>query len=133
MGLILWFERLQGQGMISFIHLGKNLKAAEFSCYEDVILDACCQNIASSDEIWHLVVEMSVLLVTCIHGSNPRSSWYASFVFCCFFLKSAMCFFQQCLVNSEMINEYLKYIRDDVMNGRCIIQIKNVYISQPKV
>lgn len=71
-----WSPEVKGQGMISFIHLGKNVKAAEFSWYEDVILDTCCQNIASSDEIWHLVVEMSVLLVTCIHGSNPRSSWY---------------------------------------------------------
>ena len=51
-----WFESLQGQGMISFIHLGKNVKATEFSWYEDVILDTCCQNIASSDEIWDPVV-----------------------------------------------------------------------------
>ena len=34
-----------------------NGKAAEFSWYEDVILDACCQNIASSNEIWNPVVE----------------------------------------------------------------------------
>ena len=94
-----WFESLQGQGMISFIHLGKNVKAAEFSWYEDVILDTCCQNIASSDEIWHLVVEMSVLLVTCIHESNPRSSWYASLVCCCFCLNSIMSCFKWCLVN----------------------------------
>lgn len=64
--------------MISFIHLAKNLNAAEFGVYEDVILDACCQNIASADEIWYQVVEMSVLLVTCIQQSNPRSPWYAS-------------------------------------------------------
>lgn len=62
--------------MISFIHLAKNVNAAELSWYEDVILDACCQNIASSDEIWHLVVEMSVVLLTSIQRSNPRSSWY---------------------------------------------------------
>lgn len=62
--------------MVSFIHIGKNVNTAELGRFEDVILDACCQNIASSDEIWHLVVEMSILLVTCIHRSNPRSIWY---------------------------------------------------------
>ncbi|KAL6977440.1 hypothetical protein U1Q18_026239 [Sarracenia purpurea var. burkii] len=62
--------------MSSFIHLAKNVNAAELSWYEDVILDACCQNIASSDEIWHLVVEMSVVLLTCIQRNNPRSPWF---------------------------------------------------------
>lgn len=66
----------QGQGMISFIHLSKNVNAAEIGWYDDVILDACCQNIASSDdEIWQYVVEMSVLLVTSTQKSNPRSIW----------------------------------------------------------
>lgn len=67
---------LQGQGMISFIHLSKNANAAEIGGYADAILDACCQNIASDDEIWHYVVEMSVLLVALIQKSNPHSSWY---------------------------------------------------------
>lgn len=62
--------------MISFIYLAKNVKAAEVGGYADVILDACCQNIASDDEIWHYVVEMSVLLVNLTQKSNPRSSWY---------------------------------------------------------
>ena len=62
--------------MVSFIHIGKNVNAAELGLYEDVILDACCQNIASDDETWHLVVEMSVLLVTCFQQRNPRSPWY---------------------------------------------------------
>ncbi|XP_052187389.1 uncharacterized protein At2g39910 isoform X2 [Diospyros lotus] len=70
-----WSPEVKGQGMISFIHLAKNVNAAELSWYEDVILDACCQNIACSDEIWHLVVEMSVALLSCIQRSNPRSSW----------------------------------------------------------
>ncbi|CAL5404606.1 unnamed protein product [Camellia sinensis] len=70
-----WSPEVKGQGMISFIHLAKNVNAAELSWYEDVILDACCQNIVSSDEIWHLAVEMSVALLTCIQASNPRSSW----------------------------------------------------------
>ncbi|XWS10353.1 hypothetical protein CRYUN_Cryun39dG0069900 [Craigia yunnanensis] len=39
------------------------------------MLDACCQNIASTDEIRQYVVEMSVLIVTCIQRDNPRSSW----------------------------------------------------------
>lgn len=62
--------------MISFIYLAKNVKAAEVGGYADVILDASCQNIASDDEIWHYVVEMSVLLVNLTQKSNPRSSWY---------------------------------------------------------
>lgn len=61
--------------MISFIHLGKNVNAADIGGYGDAILDACCQNIASEDEIWHYVVEMSVLLVTLTQQNNPRSSW----------------------------------------------------------
>ncbi|KAK6234293.1 hypothetical protein QUC31_006699 [Theobroma cacao] len=71
-----WSPEVKGQGMISFIHVAKNVNAPELGWYGDVILDACCQNIASSDEIWLYVVEMSVLLVTCIQGDNPRSSWF---------------------------------------------------------
>lgn len=71
-----WSPEVKGQGMISFIHIAKNVKAAELGLYGDVILDACCQNIASADEIWQYVVEMSVLLITCIQGDNPRSSWF---------------------------------------------------------
>lgn len=62
--------------MNCFIHLAKNVNATEISWYEDVILDACCQNIACSDEIWQHVVEMSVLLVSITQRSNPRSQWY---------------------------------------------------------
>lgn len=61
--------------MISFSHLARNVNAAELLWYEDVILDACCQNIASDDEIWYHVVEMSVLLVSFTQKSNPRSPW----------------------------------------------------------
>ncbi|KAF3947895.1 hypothetical protein CMV_026042 [Castanea mollissima] len=39
-----WFVT-QGQGMISFIHLAKNVNAAELGSYGDVILHVCCQNI----------------------------------------------------------------------------------------
>ncbi|KAM1126183.1 hypothetical protein ACFX2B_040893 [Malus domestica] len=71
-----WSAEIKGQGMISFIHIAKNVNAAELGWFQDVILDACCQNIASSDEIWELVVEMSVLIVTCTQQSNPRSPWF---------------------------------------------------------
>lgn len=62
--------------MVSFMHLGKNVDAAELGGYEDVILDACCENIASDDLIWHHVVEASVVLVSLTQKSNPRSPWY---------------------------------------------------------
>lgn len=68
--------------MIVFIHLARNVNAAELGWYEDAILDACCQNIASSDELWHHIVEMSVLMITCMQRSNPRSSWYVLRPFC---------------------------------------------------
>ncbi|KAI7742365.1 hypothetical protein M8C21_025570 [Ambrosia artemisiifolia] len=71
-----WSPEVKGQGMIVFIHLAKHVSCSEFSLYEDVILDACCQNIASSDEIWEHVVEMSVLLVACTQKTNPRSPWF---------------------------------------------------------
>lgn len=64
--------------MIALIHLLKNVDAIELGAYDAVILDACCQNIPSADEIWHLVVEMSVLVVAIAHKNNCCSSWYAS-------------------------------------------------------
>ncbi|GAB2288440.1 hypothetical protein Dimus_022773 [Dionaea muscipula] len=72
-----WSPEVKGQGMLSFIHLGQNVNAAELGGYVDVILDACCNNIVSSDEIWHLAVEMSVLFVTSTQKNNPRSPWFA--------------------------------------------------------
>ncbi|CAE6039926.1 unnamed protein product [Arabidopsis arenosa] len=71
-----WSPEVKGQGMISFIHLAKNVSSGDLGLYGDVVLDACCQNIASDDEIWIYVVELSVLLVTKIHPNNPRSPWY---------------------------------------------------------
>lgn len=68
--------------MISFIHLLKNVSSGgDLGLYGDVVLDACCQNIASDDEIWIHVVELSVLLVTKLHPNNPRTSWCNSFFF----------------------------------------------------
>ncbi|KAK2637321.1 hypothetical protein Ddye_032113 [Dipteronia dyeriana] len=71
-----WSPVVKGQGMVAFIHLAKNVSAADIGLYEYVILDVCCQNIPSADEIWELVVEMSVLLVTCTQRSNSHSSWF---------------------------------------------------------
>ncbi|KAG2309367.1 hypothetical protein Bca52824_029115 [Brassica carinata] len=68
-----WSPQVKGEGMITLIHLAKNVS---FGLYGDVVLDACCQNIASDDEIWNHVVELSVLLVTKLHPDNPRSLWY---------------------------------------------------------
>lgn len=62
--------------MICLAHVGKNVDAAELGGYVDVILDACCQNTASDDEIWNHVVEASVVLVALTQKSNPRSPWY---------------------------------------------------------
>ncbi|KAM3234412.1 putative protein isoform X1 [Capsicum chacoense] len=71
-----WSSEVKGQGMASLIHLAKNVNAAEIGWYEDVILDACCQNIVSDDEIWERAVQLSVLMVTFTQKSNPRSIWY---------------------------------------------------------
>ncbi|KAL1217813.1 hypothetical protein V5N11_009585 [Cardamine amara subsp. amara] len=71
-----WSPEVKGQGMISLVHLAKNVTSGDLGLYGDVVLDACCQNIASDDEIWVHVVELSVLFVTKIHPNNPRSPWY---------------------------------------------------------
>ncbi|CAI0411051.1 unnamed protein product [Linum tenue] len=52
------------------------------------------ENIASADEIWHLVVEMSVLLVSSIHQSNPRSHWYMGLVLLAHFRRLFPLFFK---------------------------------------
>ncbi|KAK3407905.1 hypothetical protein EUGRSUZ_J00246 [Eucalyptus grandis] len=75
-----WSPIVKGQGMISFTHLAKNVNTAELGWYKDPILDACCQNIASDDDIWHPAVEMSVLLVTSTQRDNPRSPCYSRVV-----------------------------------------------------
>ncbi|XP_074308178.1 uncharacterized protein At2g39910 [Silene latifolia] len=75
-----WSPEVKGQGMISFIHVAKHLNAAELGGYGDVILDACRQNVVSSDELWHYAVEMSVLLVTLLQRHNPRSPWFEKLI-----------------------------------------------------
>ncbi|KAF0903871.1 hypothetical protein E2562_029958, partial [Oryza meyeriana var. granulata] len=71
-----WSPEVKEQGMVSFTHIAKNVKATELNLYEDAILDACCQNIPADDELWYRIVEVSVLLLTCTQRSNPRSPWY---------------------------------------------------------
>lgn len=71
-----WSPEVKGQGMIVLVHLAKSLNSAELFWYKDVILDATCRNIAGSEQLWQSVVEMSVTLVTCIEGRNPRGRWY---------------------------------------------------------
>lgn len=105
-----WSPQVKGQGMISFIHLAKNVNAAELGWYEDVILDACFENIASSDEIWDYVVEMSVLLVTCTQQSNPRSSWYEKL------LNEMLSHLERQPRNKERRNAWLKHITP-LLNG----------------
>ncbi|KAJ4792341.1 ARM repeat superfamily protein [Rhynchospora pubera] len=71
-----WSPEVKKQGMFSFIHIANNVSTAEFSLYEEAVLDACCRNIPASDELWHHVVEVSVLLLTYTRKSNPRSPWF---------------------------------------------------------
>lgn len=86
--------------MIVFIHLARNVNVVDLSLYEDVILDACCQNIASADEIWHLVVEMSVLLLTSTQRSNCRSSWYTCYL--CFAFNEFLIAYLDTVAGSHM-------------------------------
>ncbi|KAG8095239.1 hypothetical protein GUJ93_ZPchr0012g20716 [Zizania palustris] len=71
-----WSPEVKEQGMVSFMHIAKNVKVTKLNLYEDAILDACCHNIPSDDELWYQIVEVSVLLLTCSQRSNPRSPWY---------------------------------------------------------
>ncbi|KAL6873847.1 hypothetical protein ACP4OV_013929 [Aristida adscensionis] len=71
-----WSPEVKEQGMLSFMHIAKNVKVTELSLYEDAILDACCQNIPADDQLWYRIVDVSVMLLTCTQRSNPRSPWY---------------------------------------------------------
>uniref|UniRef100_A0A0E0E5S0 Uncharacterized protein n=1 Tax=Oryza meridionalis TaxID=40149 RepID=A0A0E0E5S0_9ORYZ len=71
-----WSPEVKEQGMVSFMHIAKSVKATELNLYEDAILDACCHNIPADDELWYRTVEVFVLLLTCTQRSNPRSPWY---------------------------------------------------------
>ncbi|KAG6538384.1 hypothetical protein ZIOFF_003502 [Zingiber officinale] len=71
-----WSAAVKEQGISSFIHIVKNVNAAELSWYEEAILDVCCSNIPAADELWHRVIEISVLLLTSTQKANPRSPWF---------------------------------------------------------
>ncbi|XP_078175734.1 ARM repeat superfamily protein isoform X2 [Carex rostrata] len=71
-----WSPEVKAQGMVTFIHIANNVSTTELSWYEEAILDACCRNIPSSDELWYHVVEVSVLLLTHTQKGNPRSPWF---------------------------------------------------------
>ncbi|WOK94065.1 hypothetical protein Cni_G02767 [Canna indica] len=71
-----WSTEVKEQGIAIFIHIVKNVNAAELSWYEEAVLDVCCRNIPGADELWHHVVEVSVLLLTSTQRTNPRSPWF---------------------------------------------------------
>uniref|UniRef100_A0A0E0Q219 Uncharacterized protein n=1 Tax=Oryza rufipogon TaxID=4529 RepID=A0A0E0Q219_ORYRU len=48
-----WSPEVKEQGMVSFMHIAKSVKATELNLYEDAILDACCHNIPANDELWY--------------------------------------------------------------------------------
>ncbi|XP_027334706.1 uncharacterized protein At2g39910 isoform X2 [Abrus precatorius] len=105
-----WSPAVKGQGMISLRHIGKNVHATELGGYVDVILDACCQNTASDDEIWHHVVEASVVLVTLTQRGNPRSPWFERM------LNEMLSHLERQPRNKERRIAWLKYI-DSLFNG----------------
>ncbi|GJN39257.1 hypothetical protein PR202_gb28362 [Eleusine coracana subsp. coracana] len=53
-----WSPEVKEQGMLSFMHIARNVKVTELNLFEDAILDACFHNIAADDELWYRVVEV---------------------------------------------------------------------------
>ncbi|CAN1257170.1 Uncharacterized protein At2g39910 [Linum perenne] len=78
---------------IDSTHLGK-LCNLVIPCGLTTLDHWSAENIASADELWHLVVEMSVLLVTSIHPNNPRSHWYIGLVLLAHFRRLFPLFFK---------------------------------------
>ncbi|XP_050385997.1 uncharacterized protein At2g39910 [Argentina anserina] len=113
-----WSPEIKGQGMISFIHIVKSVDAAELAWCQDAILDACCHNIASSDEIWHLVVEMSVLVVTRTQQSNPRSVWFDKI------LNEMLTHLERQPRNKERRVAWLRYV-EPLFNGVGLVLLAN--------
>ncbi|XP_057858364.1 uncharacterized protein At2g39910 isoform X2 [Cryptomeria japonica] len=71
-----WSPDVKVQAMSSFVHLANNLNSTELGWYKDAILDASCRSIPGSEQFWQSVMEISVTLVICIEGKNPRAHWY---------------------------------------------------------
>jgi hypothetical protein len=67
---------MQRQAMMAFIHLADNLSPTELRWYKDAILDAVTRSIIGCEDLWPVVVQMSVALVTRIEGKNSHSQWY---------------------------------------------------------
>jgi len=64
------------QAMMAFIHLADNLSPTELRWYKDAILDAVTRSVIGCEDLWPVVVQMSVALVTRIEGKNSHSQWY---------------------------------------------------------
>jgi hypothetical protein len=62
--------------MMAFIHLADNLSPTELRWYKDAILDAVTRSVIGCEDLWPVVVQMSVALVTRIEGKNSHSQWY---------------------------------------------------------
>ncbi|KAL4369471.1 hypothetical protein GQ457_05G032110 [Hibiscus cannabinus] len=86
------------------------------------VLYACCQNIASADEIWQYLVEMSALLVTCIQRDNPRSLWFHKI------LTEMLSHLEQEPRNRELRIAWLKFI-DPIFNSMrlLLMMMKQLY------
>jgi len=67
---------MQRQAMMAFIHLADNLSPTELQWYKDAILDAVTRSVIGCEDLWPVVVQMSVALVTRIEGKNSHSQWY---------------------------------------------------------
>ncbi|KAJ3696222.1 hypothetical protein LUZ60_001599 [Juncus effusus] len=70
-----WSPQVKEQALISFTHISNNVNKDEISRYEEAVLDAICRNIASVDEIWYQLVQISVLFLNLTQENNPRSPW----------------------------------------------------------
>jgi hypothetical protein len=67
---------MQRQAMMAFIHLADNLSPTELRWYKDAILDAVTRSVIGCEDLWPVVVQMSVALVTRIEEKNSHSQWY---------------------------------------------------------
>uniref|UniRef100_A0A0E0LF20 Uncharacterized protein n=1 Tax=Oryza punctata TaxID=4537 RepID=A0A0E0LF20_ORYPU len=74
-----WSPEVKEQGMLSFMHIAKCVKATELNLYEDAILDACCHNIPADDELWYdrMLAEMLGHLERQPLNKKRRVAWLA--------------------------------------------------------
>lgn len=69
---------IKRQAMKLFIHFTENLNPSELRWYKDAVLECATRSIVGCGELWPLVVQMTVRLVICMEGNNPRARWYRS-------------------------------------------------------